>query len=82
MQPYAEHEEHHADSGELPGELGIGDEARREGAGQDARDEIADERGQPQLDRTKAHHQRERKRGREGGDEFDAVGHGLLGARS
>ena len=46
MQPDAEHHQHHADLGELAGELDVGDEARRGRADDDAGDEIADERRQ------------------------------------
>ena len=49
MQAHAEHQQDHADFGELIGDALIGNEARREGADGDAGEEIADQRRQPQA---------------------------------
>ena len=46
VQTDAEHQEHHADLSELVREIDIGDEARRGGTNDDARDQIAHQRGQ------------------------------------
>ena len=44
----AEHEEDHADLGQLVGDRLVGDEARRERPDRNARDQVADDRGHPQ----------------------------------
>ena len=44
MQTDAEHQQDHANLGELPGESSIADESRREGADRDARQQVADDR--------------------------------------
>ena len=56
MQPNAEHQQDHADFGELIGDALIGDETRREGADGDAGQQIADQRRQLQAlgDKAKA----------------------------
>ena len=48
VQPDAEHQQHHADLGELARELDVGDEARRGGPDHDAGEQVADQRRQPQ----------------------------------
>lgn len=48
MQADAEHQKDDAHFGELPGKGGIGDETRRKRPHQNAGEEIADERRQPQ----------------------------------
>ncbi len=50
MQTDAEHQEHHADLGELLRELDVRDEAGRRWADDHAGDQIADERGQLEPD--------------------------------
>jgi hypothetical protein len=44
VQADAEHEQHHADLGQLPGHGAIGDEPRAERADRDARDKVAHQR--------------------------------------
>jgi hypothetical protein len=44
MQSDAEHQQDHADFGELARETRVGDEARREGADRDTRDQVSDDR--------------------------------------
>jgi hypothetical protein len=44
MQPDPEHQQDHADFGELGREARVGDEARREGTDRDARDQVSDDR--------------------------------------
>ena len=50
VQADAEHQQHDADLRELPARLDVGDEARRGGTDDDARDQIADEGRQTQPD--------------------------------
>ena len=47
MQPDAEHQQDHADLGELVGEVLVGDEAGRERSDRDAGEQIADQRRDP-----------------------------------
>ena len=58
MQADTEHQENHADLGELLGQLGIGDEAGRVRTYDNARDEVANERRQPEPMREVPEHQR------------------------
>lgn len=44
MQPYAKHQQDHAEFGELARQRLVGDEAGRERANQDTSDEVADQR--------------------------------------
>ena len=66
MQAHPEHQQDHADFGELVGDALIGDEPRREGADGDAGEQIADQRRQLQAlgDKAKAEgeHQPENQR--------------------
>ncbi len=43
MQAHAEHQQHHADLGQLLGQMGVGDEPRRERPDRDAGQQIADD---------------------------------------
>ena len=54
MQTDAEHQQHHADLGELARQLGVGDEARRGGTNDDAGDQVTDQRRQLQAGGDKA----------------------------
>ena len=59
VQADAEHQQHHADLGELPREVDIGDEARRGRPDEDAGEQIADQRRQLQARRDEAEDQRQ-----------------------
>src|SRR5581483_1108766 len=48
MQADAEHQEHHADLGELARQLAVGDESRRRRTDDDARGEVAHQRREPE----------------------------------
>ena len=56
VQPNAEHEEDDAHLGELVGEILVGDVARREGADDDAGDEVPDKRRHAQALRERGEH--------------------------
>ena len=75
VQADAEHQQHHADLGELARELDVGDEAGRGRADDDAGDEVADQRRQLQPRGDEAHDQREAQGGGDGGDQADVVRH-------
>ena len=75
MQADAEHQQNDADLGELISERDVGDEAWRRRPDQHAREEIADERREPQLGGQQPHHEREAERGGEGRQQIDAVMH-------
>src|SRR5207342_2405733 len=75
MQADAEHQEHHADFDELGGQARVRDEARREGPDQHARDEIADQGGQPQPDGDEAQEERRAERRGERRDQGQAMRH-------
>ncbi len=63
MQTDAEHQQDHADLGEFPGEMLIGDEARREGAGEDAGEQIPHQRRDSEPDRNGAEDESEAEAG-------------------
>ncbi len=75
VQPDAEHQQHHADLGELPRQMDVGDEPRCRRAENDPGDEVADQRRQLQPDRDEAEDQRQAERGGDGGDEGEFVRH-------
>ena len=76
MQTHAKHQQHDPDFRELARERGIRHEARGEGADHDAGQQIADQCGQLEANGNETEYQRQAERGSNGGDEFDAVGHG------
>ncbi len=76
MQADAEHQQDHADFRELGGEVGIGDEARRERADGDAGDEVAHERRQAHARGEESKAEREDEADGDQRDEFGFVGHG------
>ena len=75
MQPYAKHQQHHADLGKLAGQVDIGDEARRGGTNHDAGDEVADQGRHLQTEATNPITMRQPQRGRDRRYQADAVGH-------
>jgi hypothetical protein len=75
MHSDAEHEQHHADLGQLARELDVRDEARRGRADRDAREQIPDQHRQPQTRGHDTEDQREAERGRDRRDQRDAMGH-------
>ena len=79
MQADAEHQQDDADLGELRGELAVGDEAGRERADGDARQQVADERRQLQPDGDEAADEREREADGDRRDQRGLVGHGVGG---
>jgi hypothetical protein len=81
VQPDAEHQQHHADLRELLRELHVGDEARSSGADEDARNEVAHERGQLELHRDETEHERDAERRGDGRDQPNVMRHvPVLGA--
>jgi hypothetical protein len=75
VQPDAEHQEHHADFGELLREADVGLEARGERPDDHAGGEVHDEGRQLEAHRNEAQQQRQPEGAREGGDEGDGVLH-------
>ena len=75
VQADPEHQQDHADFGELVGDALIGDEARREGADGDAGEEIADQRRQLEKLRHKAEAKGEHQAENQGGDERGRMRH-------
>jgi hypothetical protein len=74
MESYAEHEQRDPDLGELQRFTGIRDESWREGADGDAREEVPDDRGEPDGSREVARDERRPERDRDRRDEVGAVG--------
>ena len=75
MQADAEHQQDHADLGELSRHRRIGDEAGRVRAHEDAGQQVADERRKPQLARDESEDEREHEPCRKGCDQRDVVRH-------
>ena len=75
MQADSEHQQDHADLGELRRERLVGDETGRGRPGDDAGDQIADERRQPQALREQAQHQGQHEADAEQGDQRGVMGH-------
>ncbi len=75
MQADAKHHQHHADLGQLSGQFGIGDEARRGRADQDADSQISHQRRQLQARCEIAEQRAEAQCGGDGGEQADIVGH-------
>jgi len=75
MQADAEHQQHHADLGELAGQFHVGNKAGRVRTDQHAGNQIADQRRQFQPRGDEAEDQRQPEGGGDGGDQIDAVGH-------
>ena len=78
VQADTEHQQDHADFGELGGEVGIGDESRRERADRDARQQVADERRQAHSRGEKPEGECEHETDSDERDEFGFVWHGAL----
>ena len=70
MQADAEHEEDHADLGQLGGELGIGDDAGGCRPGDDAGDQVADKRRDAQAFGGRAEHERQAEAGNQCRDQW------------
>jgi len=75
VQADTEHQQHHADFGELRGEVHIGDKTGRRRPDQDAGHEIADQGRQLDPFGDEAEYQRRTEAGGKGGDEGDIVFH-------
>ena len=75
VQAHAEHEEHDADLGELGGEGGVGHEAGGVGPDDDAREQIAHDRGEPQALGEAAQDPGAQEGGGDRGDERGVVRH-------
>jgi len=75
METDAQHQQHHADLGELPGEVDVGDEARRRRPDHDASQQVADERREFEARRAVAEHQGQPEAGGNRGDQADVVRH-------
>ncbi|MFD2836178.1 hypothetical protein ACFS3C_04785 [Azotobacter vinelandii] len=82
MQADAEHQQHHADLGEFVAEMGIGHEARGEGAEDDAGQQVADQGRQPEAGGEDTQHQGQAERSGQGGDQGKAMRHGDAPCRS
>ena len=78
MQADAEHQQDHADLGELGGEVGVGDEARRERPDGDAGEQVADERRQAHARGEEAEAERQDEADRDQRNELGIVGHGTF----
>ena len=74
MQPDTEHEQDHADLGELLRQPDIGDEAGRGGADDDARDQVTDQRRHLQACGDEAHDEGKPQAGGNRGDQSDVMG--------
>ena len=77
MKPDPEHQEHHADLGQLGRDLAVAHEARGPGPDEHAREEIPDDGGEPQQARQYAENPRGREGGGHGREERRAVEHAL-----
>jgi hypothetical protein len=75
MQADAEHQQHHADLGQLGGKRDVGHEAGRGRADGDAGGEIADQGRQAHAHGEHAEQQAEAEGGSDGGDQADVVVH-------
>ena len=78
MQPYAKHQQHHADLRQLACQGRIGDKTRSERADGHPRQQIPHQGWQPQTGGQKAQHQRQAQGGSNGVDQRDAVWHGQM----
>jgi hypothetical protein len=79
VEPDAEHEQDHAELGELRGEPGVGHVARGERAHGDAGQEVAEDRRQPEPRGEQAEEEGQPEPGRDGGDERGVVRHDAVG---
>jgi hypothetical protein len=75
VQPHAEHQENDADLGELLCEVGVGDEARRERADDDPRQQVAHDGREAELLREQAEHECTGQASGEGQDQAQVVRH-------
>ncbi len=73
--PDAEHQQHHADLGQLTRDFEIGHEAGRGRTNRNSRQQISDDRRQPQARSDKAEQQRQPERRGQGGDQRNVVRH-------
>ena len=80
MQADAEHQQHHADFGELRGGVDIGNEARCRRADDDAGDEVADQGRQLDAFGNEAEDQRDAETGGQSGNQGDIVFHAGAGS--
>jgi hypothetical protein len=69
VRPNTEHEQNHADFGELRGELTICDEARRKRPDDDTGDQITSERREPRAQRDESQQECQRQPDGKGGDQ-------------
>ena len=81
VHPDAEHQEDDADLRELRRELRVGDEPGRERADHDPREEVADERRQPQPESDVTPDEGEGEADGDRRDQRRFVGHGITGGR-
>ena len=79
VQADAEHQQHHADLGQLRRQVQVGDEAGRVRPQQHARQQVAHQRRQAQARRGEAQHQRQPQRGSQRDDERHVGVHGAAG---
>ena len=73
VQPDAEHQQDDADLGQLLGQGGVGDEARRVRPDEHAGQQVAHDRREPEPLRDVSEDQRRREPAGDGGDEIEAV---------
>ena len=78
MQADAEHQQDHADFGELQRETGVGDEAGRVRADGDAGEKIADDRRQTEPLGEESESEGKHQGPHDGGDERGVMGHRRL----
>ena len=76
LDPDAEHQQDHAEFGELERDIGIGDKPGRERPDQDAGHDVPDDRGQPDMPGDEPADERSGQADRDGGDENGLVVHG------
>ncbi len=76
VDPDAEHQQDHPEFGEFGRDRGIGDEPGRERADDDAREDVADDLGQPQTPSDETADERGSQADRDGGDQNGLVVHG------
>ena len=77
MEADPEHQQDDADLGQLHRQPGVGDEPRRERADEDAREQIAGNRRNPQSLRQRPHEECDAKPGNDGSDQGGVVRHGF-----
>ncbi len=75
MQADAEHQQDNADLGQLRAKVGVGHEARRERADDNAGKQITDQGGEPQTGRNSAEYKRQTDADSDNGNERRIVWH-------